>query len=125
MKIPAVSFLDAFCRAGLTTEAARASGSISRACRESEANKTIKSPPTLQHRYILEDVGYGLVPISALAALARVKTPTIDALIVLASEAIGTDLRAGGLNLKSLGLEGLSPEELPRFIETGRRKAPS
>jgi opine dehydrogenase len=121
LNIPAVSFLDAFYRAGLTTEAARSSGSISRACRESEANRAIKSPPTLRHRYIMEDVGYGIVPISAFASLAGVPTPTIDALITLASEAVGADLRATGLNLKAMGLEGLPPSELAHFIETGER----
>jgi opine dehydrogenase len=123
LNVPAISFLDAFYRAGLTTESGRASGSIARACRESEANRAIKSPASLRHRYIMEDVGYGLVPISAFGSLAGVKTPTIDALIVLASEAVGIDLRATGLNLKSMGLEGLSPRELPSFIETGRRPA--
>jgi opine dehydrogenase len=122
LKIPAISFLDAFHRAGLTTEAARASGSISRACHESEANKAIKSPPSLRHRYIMEDVGYGIVPISAFASLAGVKTPTIDALITLASEAVGIDLRATGLNLKSMGLADLPPSELGHFIETGTRR---
>ena len=121
LNIPAVSFLDAFYRAGLTTDGARASGSISRACRESDANKAIKSPPSLQHRYIMEDVGYGLVPISAFASLAHVPTPTIDALITLASAAVGTDLRATGLTLRTMGLEGLGPGELARFIETGER----
>src|SRR5581483_3322686 len=50
--VPVVSFLEAFCRAGLTTVEARDSGSISRACHESEANKAIKSPSSLRHRYI-------------------------------------------------------------------------
>jgi len=120
--VPAVSFLDAFHRAGLTTEAARASGSIARACRESEPNRAIKSPPSLRHRYILEDVGYGVVPISELGALAGVKTPVIDALITIASAAIGEDLRASGLSLERMGLAGLSPTGLKRYIETGERE---
>src|SRR5439155_16169421 len=73
--IPAIPFLDFFHQAGLTTKAARDSGDISRACRESEPNKTIKSPSSLDHRYVHEDVGYGLVPIAALGALAGVSTP--------------------------------------------------
>ncbi len=74
-------FIDAFYEAGLTTKAARDSGDIARACRESAPNKTIKSPPSLDHRYVHEDVGYGLVPMAALGRLAGVPTPTIDALI--------------------------------------------
>ena len=78
--VPARPFLEVFYEAGLTTKAARDSGDIARACRESEPNKTIKSPPSLDHRYVHEDVGYGLVPMAALGRLAGVATPTIDAL---------------------------------------------
>jgi opine dehydrogenase len=120
--VPTISFLDAFHRAGLTTEAARASGSISRACRESEPNRAIKSPPSLRHRYIMEDVGYGIVPISELGTLAGVKTPVIDALITIASAAIGDDLRATGLSLARMGLAGLSPSDLKRYIQSGVRE---
>jgi opine dehydrogenase len=119
--VPVVSFLDAFFRAGLTTAEARSSGSISRACHESEANKAIKSPPSLRHRYILEDVGYGIVPMAALGELVGVKTPVIDSLITLASTAVGVDLRATGLNLERMGLAGLVAADLPKFILTGQR----
>lgn len=119
--LPVVSFLDAFFRAGLTTAEARSSGSISRACHESEANKAIKSPPSLRHRYVMEDVGYGIVPMAAMGELAGVKTPVIDALITLASTAVGTDLRATGLTLDRMGLGGLAAADLQKFISTGQR----
>ena len=77
--IPVKRFIDVFYEAGLTTKAARDSGDIARACQESEPNKTIRSPPSLDHRYMHEDVGYGLVPIAALGRLCGVKTPIIDA----------------------------------------------
>jgi opine dehydrogenase len=117
--IPAVPFIDVFYEAGLTTKAARDSGDISRACRESEPNKTIKSPSSLDHRYVHEDVGYGLVPIAALGALAGVPTPTIDALVQLASLAVGVDYRRNGLTLEKLGIAGKSPAELLKFVEDG------
>jgi opine dehydrogenase len=62
-------FVDIFHQAGLTSEAARTSGSIYRAINESEPNRTIKSPKTLDHRYIREDVGYGLVPMAEIGRL--------------------------------------------------------
>ncbi len=117
--VPATPFIDIFYQAGLTTKGARESGDISRACRESEPNKTIKSPSSLDHRYIHEDVGYGLVPISALGRLAGVATPTIDALIKLAGLAVGIDYMRDGLTLERLGLAGKSPSELLRFVEDG------
>ena len=119
--VPARPFIDNFLAAGLTTQAARDSGSIAQACEDSEPNKTIKSPPSLDHRYIHEDVGYGLVPFSAFGQLAGVPTPTIDAVIHLASAATGIDYLARGLTLDRMGLAGLTPEQLMHFVETGVR----
>jgi opine dehydrogenase len=119
LNVPAVSFLDIFCAAGLTTKAARDSGDISRACKESEPNKTIRSPPSLDHRYMHEDVGFGLVPFAALGEVAGVRTPTIDAMIHLAGQAVGIDYRREGLTLERLGLAGKSASELLRFVLEG------
>jgi opine dehydrogenase len=116
--VPAVPFLDLFYEAGLTTRAARDSGSIARACEESAPNRTIAAPPSLDHRYIHEDVGYGLVPMAELGRLAGVATPTIDALVRLASLALGIDYRRDGLTLERLGLAGKSPKELLRYVWT-------
>jgi opine dehydrogenase len=117
--VPARSFLETFYNAGLTTKEALESGDISRACRESAPNRTIKSPPTLDHRYVHEDVGYGLVPFAALGRLAGVATPTIDALIALASVASGIDYRSSGLTLDKMGLAGLAADRLADFLEHG------
>jgi opine dehydrogenase len=114
------SFVEAFYRAGLTTREAMESGDIARACRESVPNRAVKSPPALQHRYIYEDVGYGLVPMAALGRLAGVATPAMDLLIDLANLAIGADLRHIGLTLAKMGLEGKAPTDLPRFLAEGR-----
>ncbi|MGE0037609.1 MAG: NAD/NADP octopine/nopaline dehydrogenase family protein [Xanthobacteraceae bacterium] len=117
--IPAKPFIDVFYEAGLTTEAARDSGDIARACQESEPNKTIKSPPSLDHRYMHEDVGYGLVPIAALGKLCGVATPIMDALIEIGGVAVGIDYARDGLTLEKLGLAGKSPAELLKFVEDG------
>jgi opine dehydrogenase len=117
--IPAKPFIDVFYEAGLTTKAARDSGDIARACQESEPNKTIKSPPSLDHRYMHEDVGYGLVPIAALGRLCGVATPIMDALIAIGGVAVGIDYARDGLTLEKLGLAGKSPAELLKFVEDG------
>lgn len=121
--IPAVSFLETFLKAGLTTQGAFESGSIARACRESAPNRTIKSPPSLDHRYVHEDVGYGLVPMAALGRVAGVPTPTIDSIVHLVSEATGIDYAKDGLTLERLGLAGMSADALHRFVDTGERGA--
>jgi len=119
--VPARPFLDSFYNAGLTTREARDSGSIARACEESEPNKTIKAPPSLDHRYMHEDIGYGLVPFAALGSLAGVATPTIDTIVHLSSIATGIDYATEGLTLAKMGLEGMSPEQLWRYIEAGEK----
>jgi opine dehydrogenase len=117
--VPAVPFIDVFYAAGLTSKAARDSGDISRACRESEPNKTIRSPSSLDHRYLHEDVGHGLVPIAALGRLAGVATPTIASVIELAGLAVGRDYARNGLTLERMGLAGKSPSQLLRFVQEG------
>jgi opine dehydrogenase len=117
--VPHVTFLDAFFNAGLTTKAARDSGNIARACKESAPNATIKAPSSLNHRYVHEDVGYGLVPIAALGRLAGVPTPTIDSLVHIVGLAVGIDYAREGLTLEKLGLAGKTPVELVKFVAEG------
>lgn len=117
--VPARPFLETFHAAGLTTREAMLSGSVSRACRESAPNATLKSPPSLDHRYVHEDVGYGLVPMTAFAQLGGVPTPVIDAHVALLSLAAGIDYAATGLTLEKLGLAGLAPADLGRFVKEG------
>ncbi|MGE0736776.1 MAG: NAD/NADP octopine/nopaline dehydrogenase family protein [Alphaproteobacteria bacterium] len=111
--------VDMFHSAGLTSEAARQSGSISRACVESEPNKTIKAPPALRHRYVDEDVAFGLVPMSELGRLCGVPTPVIDCLIELGAAANGIDYRTNGLTLVRLGLAGADVARVRAFVERG------
>ncbi|MGH7825005.1 MAG: NAD/NADP octopine/nopaline dehydrogenase family protein, partial [Candidatus Binatia bacterium] len=108
-----LSFVDIFHQAGLTSDEARGSRSVYRAISESEPNRTIKSPPSLNHRYINEDVGFGLVPMAAIGGLFGVPTPVMGALITLASIANRTDYRKEGLTLEKMGLGAIKPEELP------------
>ena len=112
-------FVDIFHQAGLTTPAGRESGSAYQAIHDSGPNKTIKSPPSLDHRYIREDIGYGLVPMAEIGKLVGVRTPVMDALITLASTALGVDFRAEGLTLEKMGLAGIKPENLPKFLHDG------
>jgi opine dehydrogenase len=112
-------FVDIFYQAGLTSEGARASGSAYRAIHESEPNRTIKSPATFDHRYIQEDVGYGLVPMAEIGRLVGVETPVIDALITLASVISRTDYRKHGLTLEKMGLASVSAKELRKIVQEG------
>lgn len=65
------------------------------------------------HRYLTEDVGYSLVFLTDLAAWVGVQTPTMEALITMASVVLAQDFRAEGRRtLATLGLDGMSAGEL-------------
>ena len=119
LSLPTLSFVKLFHRAGLTSDAALASGSVYEAMRESAPNRTIKAPRTLDHRYIHEDVGYGLVPMAAFGNLLDVETPVIDGLINLASAMNGIDYRREGLTLEKMGLASLREENLRAMLHEG------
>lgn len=122
LKLKPLSFIEIFYQAGLTSDSARQSGSVYQAIRESQPNQTIKSPASLNHRYLHEDVGYGLVPMAEVGRLLGVETPVIDALITLASEMNGTDYRREGLTLEKMGLAGVNAEDLGEFLYEGAVK---
>src|SRR3954454_227700 len=73
----------------------------------------IKAQSRLDHRYLTEDVGYGLVFLTDLAARLGVPTPVMEAVVTIASVVLARDFRAEGARpLTSLGLDGLSAAEL-------------
>ncbi|NGX17147.1 NAD/NADP octopine/nopaline dehydrogenase family protein [Wenzhouxiangella sp. XN24] len=73
----------------------------------------IGAQPQLDHRYLTEDVGYGLVFMSELAKQVGVPTPGIDAVIQVASIVMASDYRATALRTPtSLGIADRSAEEL-------------
>jgi opine dehydrogenase len=73
----------------------------------------IGAQPQLDHRYLNEDVGYGLVFMSQLARQVDVDTPTMHAVIHLASVVMGRDYAAEALRTPyGLGIGSLSASEL-------------
>ena len=73
----------------------------------------IRAQSQLDHRYLTEDVGYGLVFLSDLAARLGVPTPVMDALITTASVVLARDFRGEAKRtVSTLGLDGLSREQL-------------
>ncbi|MGD9020788.1 MAG: NAD/NADP octopine/nopaline dehydrogenase family protein, partial [Lysobacterales bacterium] len=73
----------------------------------------ITAQPQLDHRYINEDVGYGLVFMSRLAKQVGVETPAIDAIVQLASILMHRDYAAEALRTPdSLGIGNLTAKQL-------------
>lgn len=67
------------------------------AYREAPGFQGIRAQPRLDHRYLNEDVGYGLVFMSALARQVGVPVPCMDAVIALASIVMARDYRSEAL----------------------------
>ena len=68
----------------------------------SSVHKTVKAPTTLAHRFITEDVPYGLVPLITLAKLYGLQLPNIESVITLFSTIMGVDYKKSGRHLQSL-----------------------
>jgi opine dehydrogenase len=69
----------------------------------------IGAQPQLDHRYLNEDVGYGLVFMSRLARQIGVETPTMDAMIQVTSVLMHRDYAEEGLRTpQALGIGDLS-----------------
>ena len=82
----------------------------------------IKAPPTLNHRYIFEDVPMSLVPIAALGARYGVSVLGMDAIIRLACVIHRTDYWRRGRTLDKLGINHLSVAELTQYVTDGVRE---
>lgn len=67
----------------------------------------------LDHRYLTEDVGYGLVFLADLGLRLGVPTPVMDAVIQITNVVLARDFRAEqARTLESLGYGDLGPDEL-------------
>lgn len=95
-----------------------------RAMRANPGYRGIKAPQTLRMRYIEEDVPSSLVPISSVGKKFGIATPTIDALIHLASMLNETDYWAAGRTVERLGIADMSLREL-RLLAIGEGKSNS
>lgn len=89
---------------------------IYEALRKNEAYRGIKSTPTLEHRYIFEDVPTGLVPIASIGEMLGIMCPSLKMLISLASTMLGIDFWSQGRTVERLGLRGMTVEEIIEFV---------
>ncbi len=77
----------------------------------------IRAPKSLNHRYIEEDVGYGLVFWQTLGEQTGVETPNIATVIQLASTLMGQHYRSEApRTMETLGLSAHSADELGQLL---------
>ncbi|MCC7487115.1 MAG: NAD/NADP octopine/nopaline dehydrogenase family protein [Burkholderiales bacterium] len=108
-----------FFQMGYTDANGRAGGTAYAVFHNSEPNRWIKAPSSIDHRFFNEDIPFGLVPFSELGGLAGVPTPVTDAVILLASTIAGKPYRETGLNARKLGMQGLDAPRVRRLVEDG------
>ncbi len=79
----------------------------------------IKAPPTLNHRYLFEDVPMSMVPMASLGMRYGVSVRGMESIIRLGSIIHRTDYWRRGRTVEKLGLEQWSVSELTRFVQEG------
>lgn len=86
------------------------------ALHKNEVYRGIKSTPTLEHRYVFEDVPTGLVPIASMGEMLDVRCPSSKMLVSLASTMLGIDFWSEGRTVERLGLRGMTIKEIVEFV---------
>ncbi|MGV6876396.1 NAD/NADP octopine/nopaline dehydrogenase family protein [Pseudochelatococcus sp. B33] len=96
------------------TVPADAVGSDYRAIAAGEANRRIKAPDSLTHRYYVEDFGHGLTPFLVYAVIAGVATPTAAALSALHATMTANLPKPPPRDARAMGLTGATVDSLLR-----------
>jgi opine dehydrogenase len=117
LNLKPVPFVEWFFRRGKTQTKA----SVYEAIHSSIPNRNFRAPENLNHRFILEDIPFGLVPLSHFGRLLGVVTPVTDALILLASRMCGRDFLKEGNGLERMGIAKMSLDELKKWVSEGRQ----
>ncbi|MCD5413840.1 MAG: NAD/NADP octopine/nopaline dehydrogenase family protein [Clostridiales bacterium] len=87
---------------------------------ETECYWEIKAPPTMNTRYLFEDVPQSLVPISDMGRCLGINTPTIDSVIQIASIIHDTDYYKDGRKVIDMGIGGLTINEIRSYVQNGQ-----
>ncbi len=80
------------------------------------ANRHIKAPDSLEHRYYREDFGHGLLSFLELADIAGLAVPVAQSLFTLAEALTGIDYRLRGRTARSMGIAGMTKAELLNHV---------
>jgi opine dehydrogenase len=83
-----------------------------------EANRRIKAPDSLNHRYYREDFGYGLLPFTVLAAIAKVEVPIAASFLRIAQVLLDIDLNEHGRTAERMGIANLNRNGLLELVGT-------
>jgi len=87
-----------------------------RAIAAGEANKRIKAPDSLTHRYYVEDFSHGLTPFLVFAEIAVVETPVASALVKLHAAMVEGLTKPPARDAAAMGLVATSMEDLKKRV---------
>jgi opine dehydrogenase len=76
----------------------------------------VGSPTSLLHRYILEDIPTGLVPMSSMGCHLGIKSSAIDHVVGICSQLYGIDFKEIGRTVDNLGLSHKTPDEIIEYV---------
>jgi len=80
-----------------------------------------KAAGTLDHKYIVEDVPTGLIPMQELGSATGIPTPAIDALVQIVRFMTGRNFAAEARTLARLGLADLNAAQIRDVVRDGFR----
>jgi opine dehydrogenase len=86
----------------------------------SDLLRPVSGPNSLQHRYITEDVPYGLVPYVSIGGMLGIDMPITRAFVDLACAVNEVDYWASGRTVEKLHIAGLDAHRLSEFLRTGK-----
>ncbi|MFF8846480.1 NAD/NADP octopine/nopaline dehydrogenase family protein [Streptomyces sp. NPDC015127] len=81
-------------------------GSVVERITQGYGRQAFPEPDSIEHRYFTEDIPFGLVIWSSLAARIGLSMPLVDSFIALGNTLCGQDFIAGGRTAEALGLHG-------------------
>jgi opine dehydrogenase len=84
------------------------------------ANRRIKAPDSLAHRYYREDFGFGLLPFVVLASIAGIDVPIARSLLQIGQTLLGADFAVEGRTAERMGIAGLDRDGLLKFVGARR-----
>ena len=112
-------FPDLFASIGSTSQEAARKGDYLQTLLDSQPNHKIQAPPSLDHRYMHEDIPFGLAPLADLGQAADVPVPTMKAVIEIASTATGRDYWSEARTLARLGLGEMEQSQILQLLKEG------
>ena len=90
--------------------------SLYEAIQSNASYQGINAPTSIRVRYVTEDVPTGLVPLMELADIVGVAVPSIRAIVRIANAMLGEQYEKNGRTLLSMGIAGLSAQEIRQRV---------